>query len=342
MADYAGKGVWCVAELRRGNLVSTLYELQTAGGAIAKSLGEPLCAVILGGPGKAQAAAKSASDRGGWDKVYVVEHAALENFNDEAFAKALADAIDKEHPNKVLLPASAAGRSLAARTAVLSHGSLASDATAVTLDDAKHLLATRTGYGGNLLVTIAVKKGPEFVSLRPMAYSRSETGGAKGEIVAISVDPGAARMKFLSFAAEESKEIDMSSAEKIVSGGRGLGNAEGFKLIYDFAHSLGAGVGASRAVVDSGWIPYRHQVGLTGRTVRPRLYVACGISGQIQHLAGMSSSDIVVAINTDPDCPMMKLATFAVQGDLYQIIPAVIAEIKRQRGEAAQPAAAAH
>src|SRR6185436_5455502 len=179
MAETTGKGVWCVAELRRGNLVSTLYELQTAGRALAQGLGEPLCAVVLGGPGKASAAAQSALQRGGWDKVYVVEHAALEQFVDEAYAKALTAAIDAHKPNKVLLPASAFGRSLSARAAVLCRGGLASDATAVSLDDAKHLLAPRTGYGGNLLVTVAVKKGPEIATLRPMAYSRSETGGAK-------------------------------------------------------------------------------------------------------------------------------------------------------------------
>ena len=342
MADYTGKGVWCVAELRRGNLVSTLYELQSAGKTLAQALGEPLCAVILGGPGKASAAAQSAKERGGWDKIFVVEHAALENFVDEAFGKALQALVDKEHPNKVLLPASAFGRSLAVRAAVLCRGALASDATAVALDDSKHLLATRTGFGGNVLVSVAVRKGPEFATLRPMAYNRFEPGGAKGEIVPVAIDPSGAKTQFVSFAPEQSKEIDMSSAEKIVSGGRGLGNAQGFELIRDLAHALGAAVGASRAVVDAGWIPYRHQVGLTGRTVRPRLYVACGISGQIQHLAGMSSSDIVVAINTDPDCPMMKLASFAVQGDIYQIVPALIAEIKRQRGEsAAQPAGAA-
>ena len=212
---------------------------------------------------------------------------------------------------------------------------------AVGIGWGKASLATRTAYAGNLYVTVAVRRGPEMATLRPMAFNRAEPSGTKGEIVQVPVDPSSwkVRSKFLGFTAEESKEVEMSSAEKIVSGGRGLGNPKGFELIRELADALGAGVGASRAVVDAGWIPYRHQVGLTGRTVRPRLYFACGISGQIQHLAGMSSSDVIVAINTDPECPMMHLANFAVQGDLYEIIPAVIAEIKRQRGESpGQPA----
>ena len=131
----------------------------------------------------------------------------------------------------------------------------------------------------------------------------------------------------MSFSPEASNEIDVGAAEKIVSGGRGLGDAQGFELIYKLAAKLGAAVGASRAAVDSGWIPYKHQVGLTGRSVRPRLYIACGISGQIQHLAGMKSSDVIVAINTDPDCPMMKLSTYAVQGDYKKIVEALLKEL---------------
>ncbi|MBI3548039.1 MAG: electron transfer flavoprotein subunit alpha/FixB family protein [Elusimicrobia bacterium] len=341
--DYNGNGIWCIAEIRHGALVPTIYELLTAGRGLATALGQPLCAVVIGGPGKASQAATAVAPRGA-DKVYVVEHAALDAFLDEAYGAALKGLIEKERPAKVLFSASAAGRSLAARVSVLCGGGLASDVTEVSVNGDKHLQALRPVYAGNLISQVSVRRGPEMATVRPMAYSRSEAAGKTGEVVPHAVDPSAwnLRSKVLGFTPEESKEIDLSSAERIVSGGRGLGNPKGFELIRELAHSLGAAVGASRAAVDSGWIPYRHQVGLTGRTVRPRLYVACGISGQIQHLAGMSSSDFIVAINSDPEAPLMKIANLAVEGDLYQIIPAVIAEIQKQRGEAGTPAAAAH
>ncbi|MCX5788002.1 MAG: electron transfer flavoprotein subunit alpha/FixB family protein, partial [Elusimicrobia bacterium] len=195
------------------------------------------------------------------------------------------------------------------------------------------VVVTRPVFGGNLNLKLAVKGAPVLVTVRPMSYPRAEAAGAAA-VETISVDPAAwkVRGRFSGFAAEQTAEIDIGAAEKIVSGGRGLGSPDKFKLIRELAQTLGAAVGASRATVDAGWIPYKHQVGLTGRTVRPRLYVACGISGQIQHLAGMSSSDVIVAINTDKDCPMMKLADFAVLGDLNEIVPALTAEVRKLRG----------
>lgn len=335
-AEQAGVGVWCVAELRHGNLIPTLFELFTAGRKIADSLGQPLCAVILGGPGKASQAAKTAAPRGA-DKIYILGHAALDAFVDEAHALALKQLIEKEKPAKILFPASVYGRSLAARVVVLCGGGLSNDVVDVALDADKHLLVTRPCYAGNLLAVVKVQQGPEMATVRPMAYPRAEASGKTAEFVSVPVDVSSwkVRARFKGFSPDESKEIEMSSAEKIVSGGRGLGNPKGFEMIRDLAHTLGAAVGASRPTVDAGWMPYRHQVGLTGRTVRPSLYVACGISGQVQHLAGMSSSDFIVAINTDPECPMMKLANLAVQGDVYKVVPALIAEIKKQRGDAA-------
>jgi electron transfer flavoprotein alpha subunit len=188
-----------------------------------------------------------------------------------------------------------------------------------------------------------VKGSPAIITLRPMSYPRAEApaaGAAAVERVAIEPASWGVRTRVSGFAPETATEVDLAAAEKVVSGGRGLGNPQGFEIIRKLARTLGAAVGASRATVDAGWIPYRNQVGLTGRTVRPRLYVACGISGQIQHLAGMSSSDVIVAINTDKDCPMMKLANLAVQGDLFEIIPAIIAEIQKVRGEVPAPVAA--
>lgn len=333
---YGGRGVWCVAELRHGELVPTIYELLNAGKALASALGEPLRAVVLGAEDKARAAAEAVAGHGP-DKVYVLGHPLLQPCLEDAYARALKDLIGREKPGKILLPASTLGRSLAARLCVLCEGGLVGDATELSVGQDRRLLAVRPCYAGNLLVSVALRRGPEIATLRPMAYARIGPQAGRGEIVRVPVDPSSwpRKARLLSSALEAGKELDLSSTEKIVSGGRGLGSPRGFDLIRDLARALGAAVGASRATVDAGWISYQHQVGLTGRTVRPRLYVACGISGQIQHLAGMSSSDVIVAINTDPDCPMMQMATYALQGDLHQVIPAIIAEIKRQRGELA-------
>ena len=332
--NYTGQGIWCVAELRHGSLVPTIFELLTAGRKLAEASKQPLCAVVLGGPGASQAAQAVASR--GAERVYLLEHPALEQFVDEAHSQALASLVQREKPAKVLFPASAIGRSLASRTAVLCRAGLASDVTEVGLDSEGRLTVTRPCYGGNLLVSVTVRRGPAMASLRPMAYPRLEAAGKPGEVVPVPVDPGAwkLRTKFTGFAPEKSKEIDLSGAEKIVSGGRGLGNAKGFDLVRELADMLGAAVGASRSAVDAGWITYRHQVGLTGRTVRPKLYMAFGISGQIQHLAGMSSSDVIVAVNTDKDCPMMQLASIAVQGEYAEILPLITNEIKSRKGQA--------
>ena len=327
--------ILCIAEVRHGKLVSTIFELLTAARAMGKALGQPVAAAVVGGP-KASAAAAALK---GFDQVFVVQHQDLDAFVDDAHARALKALVDQKKPAQVLLPASTMGRSLAPRLAVLLGTGLASDVTEVGVEGGQ-VVVTRAVFGGNLNLKLAVKGSPALVTVRPMSYPRADASGAAA-VETISVDPAAwkVRERFGGFAEEQTAEVDIGAAEKIVSGGRGLGNPDKFKLIRDLAQALGAAVGASRATVDAGWIPYKHQVGLTGRTVRPRLYVACGISGQIQHLAGMSSSDVIVAINSDKDCPMMKLADFAVLGDLSEIVPAVTAEVRKLRGEA--PAAGA-
>lgn len=317
----------CVAELRHGKLVPTAFELLTA----AKGLGGPAAAVVIGGAA-APAAAEALKGRG-FDQVFVVSIPALEGFVEQAYALALKAVVDLKKPATVLLPSSVMGRALAARAAVLLGTGLASDVTEVA-KSGSDVVVTRPTYGGNLILKLAVKGTPALVSVRPMSYGRFEgTGSAAVEAVNVDASSWKVGARFAGFTPEATAEIDLGAAEKVVSGGRGLGNPQGFDLLRKLAQLLGAAVGASRAVVDAGWIPYRHQVGLTGRTVRPRLYVAAGISGQIQHLAGMSSSDVIVAINTDKDCPMMKLANLAVQGDLYEVIPALVAEIQKVRGE---------
>lgn len=319
-------GILIVAVPQRGKLTPAVHELVTAGKALAQQLGQPLYAVVTSD----KAAALAGELAGlGVGKVFAVEHASLAAPLDELHAKAAASVAQKEGVSRVLVPASVLGKAVAARLAVLLKAGLAADVTEL-LEGGK---VRRGYYSGNLVADVEFKTPVGVMTLAPMSFPRAEAG-AKGEVVAVAFDPGASRASFASFAAEESNEIDLGAAEKVVSGGRGLGGAEGFKHVRDLAHAIGAAVGASRAAVDSGWIPYRHQVGLTGRAVRPKLYIAVGISGQIQHLAGMSSSQTIVAINTDPACPLMQLANISVQGDYNELLPAITAEVKNRKGHA--------
>lgn len=328
----SNKGILVVALTQRGKLVSTSFELLTAARALAEKTQDPVAAVVLGG--KVESYAKELIERGA-DKVFVVEHASLENFNDEAYTKAVAEVAEKNAFGKILVPASVAGRSLAARLSVKLKAGLAPEAAEV-YQNGIGFKAKRPQYSGNIVSEIEFKTPVQIVTVQGLVYPRAEAqAGRAGETVKVAFEPGASRVEFVSFQAEQSNEIDLGAAERIVSGGRGLGSADGFKAVREFAASIGAAVGASRAVVDSGWIPYKHQVGLTGRAVRPKLYVACGISGQIQHLAGMSSSGTIVAINTDPTCPMMQTASIAVAGDVNELLPLITAEVKKRRSVAA-------
>ena len=324
----ANKGILVVAVAQRGSLPPATYELMTAGRQLADSLKEPFAAVVLSD--KASALAGELASRGA-DKVYCVEHPSLSGFTEEAYAKAAAQVALKEGFGKVLLASNVAGRALAARLAILLKAGLATDVAAISADGK----ATRPYYSGNLLAEVEFKTPVAVMTLAPMSYPRAEAGAAKAEIVPVALEAGAAKTAFVSFLPETSNEIDMGAAERIVAGGRGLGSADGFKPLFDLAHTLGAAVGASRAAVDAGWIPYKYQVGLTGKSVRPKLYIAVAISGQIQHLAGMSSSGTIVAINTDKDCPLMQMANVSVQGDYSELLPLIIDEVKRRRGATA-------
>jgi len=324
----ANKGILVVAVSSRGAVPPATYELITAGRQLADALKEPLCVALLSD--KAGALAPDLAARG-VDKVYAVEHASLANFVDEVHGKAAADVAQKCGAGRILLASNVTGRALAARLAVLLKAGLAADVSEI-LPDGK---VRRPYYSGNLVAEVEFKTPVAVMTLAPMSYARAEKSGAAAAIEAVAFDPGSPRAQFVSFQAETSNEIDMGSAERIVSGGRGLGSAEGFKPVFELAHALGAAVGASRAAVDSGWIPYKHQVGLTGRSVRPKLYVAIGISGQIQHLAGMSSAGTIVAINTDKDCPLMQMANISVQGEYSELIPLITAEVKKRKGHAA-------
>lgn len=330
MAMKEFKNVWILAEAQRGRLSTTAFELLTAGRQLADDLGEKLAAVLLGCD--VEKFADELFARGA-DIVYVCEHPSLENYVDDVYAKVLADMVAEYKPNKFLLPATNMGRSLSAKTAIFVGTGLTADATEVIINkEDGQLHATRPTFGGNLMATITcANTRPEMCSLRPMSYEKAlPVSGRKGEIVRFAFNPQkhTSLAKFLEYIKTGGDGLDISEAEIIVAGGRGVGKAEGFDLLRKLAARLGGAVAASRGPVDSGWIDYRYQIGLTGRTVKPKLYIACGISGQIQHMAGMSGSDVIVAINKDPEAPIMKLAHYAVEGDLYEVIPAMLEALK--------------
>jgi len=329
----AYKGVWCFAEVLHRGLSSTVFELLNIGRKLADDLHEPLCAVILARDAKTFV---SELAQHGADRVYIMEDAAFENFVDDVYAKALSGLVKEHKPNKFLFPATTIGRSLAAKVAILVNTGITADVTTLEIDAATgNMHATRPTFGGNLMATIKCEHTrPEICTLRPLTYPKAEAVADRtAEVVECRFDSAACRTAaaFIDFVREETGEADIAAAEVVVAGGRGVRSPEGFKILKELAQELNGAVAASRAAVDAGWIAYRHQVGLTGRTVKPKLYIACGISGQIQHLAGMSSSDVIVAINKDPEAPIMKQAAYAIEGDLFEVVPAITEAIRKER-----------
>jgi len=269
----------------------------------------------------------------GADTVYMVDAPQLANFLDEAYSKILVKLIERYKPDIVLSGATIIGRSLMSRVAITVHCGLTADCTGLDIDhQQKILLQTRPAFGGNLMATIiSPNHRPQMATVRHKVFPLpSIDRHRKGKIIkedASSFDI-TNRTRLLDVVEEVENLINLAEADIIVSGGRALGSQENFKMLEELAQVLGAAVGASRAAVDSGWMPYSHQVGQTGRTVAPKLYIACGISGQIQHLVGMQSSKVIVAINKDPDAPIFKVATYGIVGDIFEIVPALTKKFK--------------
>jgi len=329
----AYRGVWVYAEQRHGEISHVVYELLNEGSRLAKQLNVPLSAVLIGS--NIRAKAQDLIDRGA-DKVYVFDDPIFIEFQDDPYASILMRLIEKEKPEIILMGATNIGRSFASRVAAKIQTGLTADCTALDIDlQTRNLLQTRPAFGGNIMATILTPRHrPQMATVRHKVFKEAKVeSGRKGEVIENKVDISVLvnRTKFLGFIKDASAHVNLSDADIIVSGGRGLGKPEGFKLIEEFVELLGGAVGSSRAAVDADWIPYSHQVGQTGRTVAPKVYIACGISGQIQHMVGMGSSDTIIAINKDATCPMMQTATYALEGDLYEIIPKIISEIKKSR-----------
>jgi electron transfer flavoprotein alpha subunit len=262
--------------------------------------------------------------------VFSVDHAAFSKYNPLAYTRALAAVVARAAPRILLLPASCMGRDLAPRLAARLNAGLATDCTELTFEGGA-LLARRPIYNGKALSTVHFDgQRLQIASVRPNAYPAAQPAG-NGEIVPVNaaLEAGDARQITREIARTGGEEKDVTEAAIVVSGGRSLKSKENFKIIYDLAHALDGAVGASRAACDAGYQPHTRQVGLTGKTITPQLYVACGISGAIQHLAGMRTSKVIVAINKDKDAPIFKVADYGIVGDLFDVIPQLTAEIKR-------------
>jgi electron transfer flavoprotein alpha subunit len=325
------KGVWIFAEQRRGKLHNVAFELLGKGRELADQLKVELCAVLLGNgiTGLAQDLIAA-----GADKVYLVDDKKLDHFNDELYANVLADIASQYKPEIILTGATAVGRAFFPRVSIQLNAGLTADCTAFELDmTERNLFQIRPAFGGSLMAKIMTpERRPQMSTARYKVFKAlAKDPARKGEVIKpqLKADSLQARSQFVEFIEEVETTINISEADIIVSGGRGIGGGENFKLVRDLAQALGGAVGASRAAVDSGWIPYSHQVGQTGKTVSPKLYIACGISGSVQHLAGMQSSDIIVAINKDPEAPIFGVAKFGIVGDLNEILPALSERIKK-------------
>ncbi len=330
-ADY--NGIWVFAEQRDGVIAPVVFELLGKGRELADQMETELSAILFGDGIEGLNAELIAH---GADQVIYIDDPALKHFRDERYAKALSELATKYKPAIILAGATVIGRSFVPRVAIQIHTGLTADCTGLQYDpETDNLLQTRPAFGGNIMATIVTPNHrPQMATVRhkvmnPIPRDDTRSGAVIREQVIFEFD--AEETKWLGFEREKTNLVNISEANVIVSGGRGLKDAKNFTMIEELAEALDGAVGASRAAVDAEWIPYSHQVGQTGKTVKPNIYISVGISGAIQHLAGMSSSDYTIAINKDPDAPIFKIADLGVVGDLFEVLPKLIKRIKEIR-----------
>ncbi|HWQ78615.1 MAG TPA: electron transfer flavoprotein subunit alpha [Anaerovoracaceae bacterium] len=348
----AYKNVWVYAEQRKGKIMNVALELIGEGRRLSREISDDtkVCALLVGN--NIEHLAKECYEYGA-DSVYLIEDPLLEHYTTDGYTKVIVDAVKEYKPEIVIYGATHIGRDLAPRVAARLNTGLTADCTRLdikvssyidyaiknttldvsTLDpnsDDTGLKQTRPAFGGNLMASIICPKTrPQMSTVRPgVMQKRERIAGAAGELNKIkpALSKSDIRIEILDIVKSAKEIVSLTDAEIICSGGRGLGDPSGFGLIKQFADKVGGVVGSSRAAVDAGWIDHSHQVGQTGTTVKPKIYFACGISGAIQHLAGMQTSDIIVAINKDPDAPIFEVADFGIVGDLYKVIPQLIEE----------------
>ena len=322
------KGVCVISEFREGAFRRVSFEIASEGRRIADELGEPLCAIALG-----EGIGELAADLGnyGIEKVYVVDRADLKHYMAETHVPVAATILNNLEPKVILTPASVDGKDFSARLAARLGAGLATDCTELRVEGGS-LKAKRPMYAGKVFAWYEWSEGswPQMASCRPNVMDcLAPDSSKKAEVEKAEVEvPEGNQTRVVNIEKDAGGKVDLTEAEIIVSGGRGMKGPENFALLEELAKLLGAAVGASRSAVDSGWRPHADQVGQTGKVVTPNLYIACGISGAIQHLAGMSSSKYIVAVNKDPEAPIFSKADYGVVEDLFQFVPAFIEEVK--------------
>ncbi|WP_434132086.1 electron transfer flavoprotein subunit alpha [Sporomusa sphaeroides] len=329
----AYKDVWVYIEHADGQARNVGFELLGEGRKLADSMGQKLAGVIVGD--KVEQLVKEVFANGA-DKVYLVEGKEFAKYTTDAYTAVFTDLITDYKPSVILMGATINGRDLGPRVACRVGTGLTADCTDLGIDEQTGLVAwTRPAFGGNIMATILCPEHrPQMGTVRPNVFKRPQPDfGRTGEVIRVSstVKPEAIRTKVIEAVQVCTGSCNLEESEIIVSGGRGMGKPENFVLIEELAAVLGGAVGASRAVIDAGWKPHPHQVGQTGKTVGPKVYIACGISGAIQHVAGMSSSDTIIAINKDADAPIFKVADYGIVGDVMEVLPALTEEFKKAK-----------
>ncbi len=316
------QGVFVITEQRDGEFRKVSYEAVSEGRRLADGLSTDVTAAVLGSGIEGIAGELG---KYGADKVLVADDAALADYTTDAYTNVLANLIKALDPALIILGATMQGKDLAGRLAARLDAGVAMDCVAINLENGQ-LTYTRPMFGGKVLAAVEIEGSPQIVAIRPNVMSIAEASRA-GTIEKPAVDVGTVKAAVLEKSMETGDKIELTEADIVVSGGRGTGG--NFSAVEQLAAALGGAVGASRSAVDEGWRPHSDQVGQTGKVVSPTLYVACGISGAIQHLAGMSTSKYIVAINKDPEAPIFSKADFGIVGDLFQMVPAIAEEVKK-------------
>jgi electron transfer flavoprotein alpha subunit len=325
------EGICFVAEQRDGELRKVSYEAASEAKRLADAAGTSVTGILLGS-GVAEAAAQLGAY--GADKVFVVDDEAVKDYLPQTYAKVIGDIVKENDPAVLIIGGSTMGKDLSARVAARLGSGLAMDCIEMSLNDDKKLVAQRPIYAGKAMLEMIPAGDPQVAVTRPNVPAVLEPDeGKQAEVVTVPLDAGEIKTKVASIEKDTSGKIELTEADIIVSGGRGMKGPENYNIIEELAELLGAAVGASRSSVDAGWRPHTDQVGQTGKVVSPNLYVACGISGAIQHLAGMSSSKFIVAINKDPEAPIFQRADYGVVADLFEAVPVMTQEVKKLLAE---------
>jgi len=323
------QGIWIVAEQREGELRKISFELTSEARRLADQMGQSVTAILLGSNMKGKA---TELGKYGADKVIVADDDRLAIYTTDAYASVIAQLAQSGEPAIILLGASVQGKDLSGRLAARLGVGMVQDCVAFSLENG-NLVAKRPIYAGKAYATVTFKNSvPQIATARPNVLELNEPDGSKSAEVVdaeFSLDDSQLKTKVVEIIQEEGAKVDLTEAERIVSGGRGMKGPENYTILEELADIIDATVGASRSAVDSGWRPHSDQVGQTGKVVSPNLYIACGISGAIQHLAGMSTSKYIVAINKDPEAPIFQKADYGVVGDLFEVVPALTEEIKK-------------